>query len=111
MPSVSPPAKVLVSGASGFIAMWVVRTLLEQGFAVRGTVRSQDKGEHLKKAFKSYGDKFELAIVPDIAKACTASSLLIKPHSRASITGWSLQRSRKGRGCDRAYGLSVPHAR
>jgi nucleoside-diphosphate-sugar epimerase len=71
MPSVNPPAKVLVSGASGFLAIWVVRTLLEQGFAVRGTVRSHDKGGHLQKVFKSYGDRFELAIVPDIAKACT----------------------------------------
>jgi nucleoside-diphosphate-sugar epimerase len=74
MPSVNPPSKVLVSGASGFVAMWVVRTLLEQGYAVRGTVRSHKKGEHLRKAFKSYGDRFELAIVPDIGEACTPSS-------------------------------------
>jgi nucleoside-diphosphate-sugar epimerase len=75
MPSVNPPTKVLVSGASGYIAMWVVRTLLEQGYAVRGTVRSHEKGEHLKKAFKSYGDRFELAIVPDIGEACILSSV------------------------------------
>jgi uncharacterized protein YbjT (DUF2867 family) len=68
MPSVLPPAKVLVSGASGYIATWVVRTLLEQGYAVRGTVRSEEKGRYLREAFKSYGNKFELVIVPDIAK-------------------------------------------
>jgi uncharacterized protein YbjT (DUF2867 family) len=68
MPSVHPPAKVLVSGASGYIATWVVRTLLEQGYAVRGTVRSEDKGRYLKKAFESYGNKFEVVIVSDIAK-------------------------------------------
>jgi uncharacterized protein YbjT (DUF2867 family) len=73
MPSVNPPAKVLVSGASGFTAAWVVRTLLEQGFAVRGTVRSHEKGEYLNKAFENYGDKFELVIVPDIVKACLFS--------------------------------------
>jgi nucleoside-diphosphate-sugar epimerase len=68
MPTVSPPAKVLVSGASGFIAVWVISTLLERGFSVRGTVRSLDKGKHLQKTFERYGDRFELAVVPDIAK-------------------------------------------
>lgn len=53
---------------NGFIAVWVVRTLLEKGFAVRGTVRSAAKGEHLKKTFASYGDKFEIVVVGDIAK-------------------------------------------
>jgi uncharacterized protein YbjT (DUF2867 family) len=67
MPAVRPP-KVLVSGASGFVAVWVIRTLLERGFLVRGTVRSLDKGKHLQKTFESYGDRFELALVPDISE-------------------------------------------
>lgn len=37
MPTVSAPAKVLVTGASGFIAVWVVKTLLDQGYSVVGT--------------------------------------------------------------------------
>lgn len=70
MPAVaaSSTTKVLVSGANGYIAVWVVRKLLEKGFAVRGTVRSDAKGVFLKETFKSYGDKFELVIVPDITK-------------------------------------------
>ena len=32
--------KVLVTGASGFIASHIVKQLLEQGYDVRGTVRS-----------------------------------------------------------------------
>ncbi|TFY66463.1 hypothetical protein EVG20_g4630 [Dentipellis fragilis] len=68
MSPVPAPAKVLVSGANGYIAAWVVRTLLEQGYAVRGTVRAASKGDHLKKIFSSYGDKFELAVVEDITK-------------------------------------------
>ena len=68
MPAVKAPAKVLVSGANGFIAVWVVNTLLEKGYAVRGTVRSFDKGDHLKKLFGKYGDRFELVVVEDIAK-------------------------------------------
>ncbi|KAF9235760.1 hypothetical protein BU15DRAFT_89474 [Melanogaster broomeanus] len=70
MPAVQPepPCKVLVSGATGYIATWVVQTLLERGYSVRGTVRSAAKGEHLKKVFASYGDKFEVIVVEDISK-------------------------------------------
>jgi hypothetical protein len=49
---------------------WVVRTLLEQGYAVRGTVHSEAKGAHLKMLFDKYGDKLELVVVEDITKVC-----------------------------------------
>ena len=68
MPAVQPPAKVLVSGATGYIAAWVVRNLLERGYVVRGTARSVAKGDFLKKAFASYGDRFEVVVVEDIAQ-------------------------------------------
>lgn len=57
-----------MTGANGFIAVWVVKTLLEQGFAVRGTVRSESKAAHLRETFASYGDKLEIVIVEDITK-------------------------------------------
>jgi nucleoside-diphosphate-sugar epimerase len=71
MPSVEKGSKILVSGANGYIAMWIVRTLLERGFPVRGTVRTEDKGKFLIEYFKSlgYGDKFEVVVVADITKA------------------------------------------
>jgi nucleoside-diphosphate-sugar epimerase len=70
MPSVIKGSKVLVSGANGYIAMWVVRTLLERGFQVRGTVRTEDKGKFMIEYFKSlgYGDKLEVVVVDDIVK-------------------------------------------
>lgn len=68
MPDVQPPAKVLVSGATGYIAAWVVQNLLDRGYTVRGTARSVAKGDFLKKAFASYGDRFEIVIVEDIAQ-------------------------------------------
>lgn len=68
MPTVQPPAKVLVTGANGYIACWVVRSLLEKGYAVRGTVRTVDKGQHLKEIFKDFGDKLEVVVVDDFAK-------------------------------------------
>jgi len=65
MPVVPPPAKVLVTGANGYIAMWLVRILLEQGYTVRGTVRSADKGKHLTGHFGKRGfgpDKLEMVV-------------------------------------------------
>lgn len=70
MPTVPPGGKILVSGANGFIAMWVVRKLLDQGYHVRGAVRSEAKAKHLKEFFKSYGSKVEWVIVEDITKVC-----------------------------------------
>lgn len=68
MPVIAPGSKILVSGANGFIAVWLIRSLLEQGYSVRGTVRSMEKSAFLVDMFKSYDDKFELVIVEDITK-------------------------------------------
>jgi nucleoside-diphosphate-sugar epimerase len=72
MHTVEPSAstKVLVSGANGYIAMWVVRTLLEQGYTVRGAVRSEEKGKRLREYFHPYGDMVEWVVVEDIMKVC-----------------------------------------
>lgn len=58
--------KILVTGANGFVAMWVVDRLFKQGYAVRATVRSADKGVHLAKTFAAYGEKLEIVVVEDI---------------------------------------------
>ena len=62
--------KVLVTGANGYIAMWVVDHLLKQGYAVRATVRSADKGVHITKTFATYGGKLEILVVENIAAVC-----------------------------------------
>ncbi|KAH9956974.1 hypothetical protein BC827DRAFT_1270549 [Russula dissimulans] len=51
MVSVSPSAKVLVTGANGYLATWVVKKYLEAQYSVRGT-----------------GDLFELVVVDDMTK-------------------------------------------
>ncbi|KAI9058000.1 NAD(P)-binding protein [Trametes sanguinea] len=60
--------KVLLTGANGYIAVWIVKTLLDAGYAVRGTVRSERKATHLRNLFSSAGDRFEVVIIEDIAK-------------------------------------------
>jgi uncharacterized protein YbjT (DUF2867 family) len=76
MPAIAPGtnALVLVTGANGYIAVHVVRELLEKGYRVRGTVRREIAIAHLRKTFASYGDKLQLVIVPDIIVVCFACS-------------------------------------
>jgi nucleoside-diphosphate-sugar epimerase len=68
MVAVSSPAKVLVTGANGYLAAWIVKKYLEAGYSVRGTVRSFSKSAFLTDKFSNYGDRFELVIVEDITK-------------------------------------------
>ncbi|KJA15511.1 hypothetical protein HYPSUDRAFT_172463 [Hypholoma sublateritium FD-334 SS-4] len=67
----SPDKVILVTGANGYIAMWIVKVLLEKGFSVRGAVRSQQKAELLSDYFadKMYGDRVKWVIVPNIQTA------------------------------------------
>lgn len=45
MPVIDKERPVLVTGASGYIASWIVRFLLEEGHTVHATVRDQSKTE------------------------------------------------------------------
>jgi len=47
--------RVLVTGLSGFIASHVAKGLLDQGYAVRGTVRNKVKGERIVEALAKQG--------------------------------------------------------
>ncbi len=47
---------VLVTGASGFIAMHCILQLLEQGYTVRGTLRTPSRELNLRKTLASYTD-------------------------------------------------------
>ncbi|KAI0272957.1 hypothetical protein BGY98DRAFT_936540 [Russula aff. rugulosa BPL654] len=68
MVAISSPAKVLVTGANGYLATWVVKKYLDAGYSVRGTVRSLSKSAFLNDKFARYGDRFELVVVEDITK-------------------------------------------
>lgn len=67
--AVSKGARILVSGANGFLASHIVDQLLLAGFQVRGTVRALAKGKWMVDYFdQKYGaGRFELAEVTDMA--------------------------------------------
>ena len=67
MPAITS-GKILVTGANGYVGGWVVKSLLEHGFSVRGTVRSEAKVALVKEVFHEAGDRLELVIVEDITK-------------------------------------------
>jgi len=68
MASNNSNTKVMVTGASGFVAAHVLDLLLKEGFQVRGTVRSQKKADQLIAKYPQYKDRLEFVFVEDIAK-------------------------------------------
>lgn len=58
--------RVLVTGPSGFIGAHVFSQLIEKGYSVRGTVRSQEKADFFKKKYPDADTDF--VIVEDIAQ-------------------------------------------
>jgi nucleoside-diphosphate-sugar epimerase len=68
MPAITSNDKVLVTGANGYIALWIVQTLLDRGNSVRASVRSESKGRVLKDMFKSHGSRLEIVVVADMTK-------------------------------------------
>lgn len=47
--------RVLLTGASGFIAKHILKRLLEEGYTVRGTVRSKRKADEVREALAGAG--------------------------------------------------------
>jgi len=64
---------VVVTGITGFVAAHCALTLLEKGYTVRGTVRSQSKADQFSQLphFKKYVQKkkLEFSIVEDVASS------------------------------------------
>lgn len=73
---------VFVSGATGFIAQHIDKLLLEKGYKVVGSVRSESKGEHLAKLLNS--PNFSYEIVPDVETAGAFDEAL-KKHPEVSV--------------------------
>jgi dihydroflavonol-4-reductase len=54
---------ILVSGASGFIALHTVLRLLQLGYSVRGTVRTEAQGNHVREMLSKYADTGRLEFI------------------------------------------------
>ncbi|KWU46663.1 NAD(P)-binding protein [Rhodotorula sp. JG-1b] len=57
---------VLVTGASGFLASYVVDAFLQAGWRVKGTVRNKSKADHIRSRYPSHADQLDLVEVKDI---------------------------------------------
>lgn len=60
--------RVLLTGASGFIAAHVLKQLLEAGYWVRATVRSESKKQDILKLYSAYESQLDFAFVEDVAQ-------------------------------------------
>lgn len=63
MTQIDPTKPVLVTGATGYVASWIVRYLLEDGRTVRGAVRNPDKTsgmEHLQALAREHPGRLTL---------------------------------------------------
>jgi len=54
---------VVVSGASGYIALHIIQQLLEQGYQVRGTLRTMSRAANIKTALAKHTDISDLSFV------------------------------------------------
>ncbi|GJC96537.1 ketoreductase [Colletotrichum higginsianum] len=60
--------KVLVTGGTGFVAGHVIETLLKRGHSVLTTVRSEEKGEAVKNAYRDVSqNNLDTVVIPDVA--------------------------------------------
>ena len=74
-------ATAFVSGATGFIAQHIIKQLLEKEYNVVGSVRSESKGEKLK---KNFGPNFSYEIVEDL-ETVGAFDKALKKHPEATV--------------------------
>ncbi|PWY96058.1 putative NAD dependent epimerase/dehydratase [Aspergillus sclerotioniger CBS 115572] len=59
---------ILITGASGYMATHIVKSFLEAGYYVRGTVRSLETAEKVRQTFMHHSSRLSFAIVQDIGK-------------------------------------------
>lgn len=70
MPALPPntSAKVLVTGATGYVGQWVLRSVLDRGHTARVVVRSEGKAKAVKDVFPDDVSKLDFAVIQDISK-------------------------------------------
>lgn len=75
--------KVFLTGASGYVAAHVLDLLVSKGYAVKATVRSQDKADFILARYK--GKPVETVIVPDIQDPHAFDEALDNDHDITAV--------------------------
>jgi len=76
------PANGKLTGPSGYLGAHVLQQLLDKGYRVRGTVRSERKINQIRKQYADAGDRLELVVVEDMQVDGAFDSFLDgSPHS------------------------------
>ncbi|KAI0356913.1 NAD(P)-binding protein [Trametes cingulata] len=109
MPAVQPPASVLVTGVSGFSGAWIARALLQNGYAVRGTVRSEAKAKYVSELFKEFGDKFK-AVIAGVAELGRSNASEIFGPNTDGVVNLLQSTLRKGKNVKRFVYMSSAQA-
>lgn len=66
MATIAKGSKVLVTGCNGYVGTQIVKSLLEAGYIVKGTIRSESSARKVIDSHPAYKENLSLAIVPDI---------------------------------------------
>jgi nucleoside-diphosphate-sugar epimerase len=79
---------VLITGVNGYIASHVADQVITAGYRVRGTVRSEAKGELMTEVYeKRHGPgKFESVVVPEMTVGHAFDDAVKGMHSKYPLT-------------------------
>jgi len=78
-----PNQTVFVTGATGFIAQYIIDQLLQQGYTVIGSVRSIEKGDNLKRLFDN--DRFSYEIIKDLTDSKEDFDKALEAHPEIEV--------------------------
>ncbi|PKK53934.1 hypothetical protein CI102_1181 [Trichoderma harzianum] len=59
---------LLITGANGFLAGHVIKEALEQGYDIRGTVRSPESAKKIRHLFAEYAERFSVFVIRDLTQ-------------------------------------------
>lgn len=59
---------LLITGANGFLAGHVIKEALEQGYDIRGTVRSPESAKKVRHLFAEYAERFSVFVIRDLTQ-------------------------------------------
>ncbi|KAJ5665659.1 NAD dependent epimerase/dehydratase [Penicillium maclennaniae] len=81
MSSAEKSPHVLLTGANGFVASHILAILINRGYTVTATVRSQEKAEDVIRTHPSWKNKVNFAIVADFTTAKPFDHLFENPKT------------------------------